>query len=46
VDQVEAEALALETLQALFAAAIAEFWDETAYQAACEREDREAEVLQ
>lgn len=45
VDQVEAEALAPETLQALLAAAIAEFWDETAYQAAREQEDRDAEVL-
>lgn len=45
VDQVEAEALAPETLQALFQAAIDEYWHEEAYNAALTREEEDRASL-
>jgi hypothetical protein len=45
VDQVEAEALPPETLQALFADAIADFWDDDEYQAALDQEADDKEAL-
>ncbi|MEA2959395.1 MAG: hypothetical protein QOJ58_5260, partial [Alphaproteobacteria bacterium] len=43
--QVEIDALPPETLRALFADEIAEYWDESAYAAVLEREDAERELL-
>lgn len=43
--QIEVDALPPDTLRDLFAAAIAEYWDDGAYQAALERETAEREEL-